>query len=311
MPTIIEILQFLDQRQWVQLAKFQANTPIEQAVPLNEARVNTITFCRVKVQDPETILAVTPATLAIVDQDIPVNPASLAESGLQAVIISPNARLDFSRVVQQFFTPQRPVGIHSTAIISAQAQIAPNVYIGPYCVVGAAIIGPDTVIHSGVHIYDNVRIGRNVTIHSGCIIGADGFGFERDDVGQLEKFPQIGGVVIEDDVDICAQSHVARAALGDTVIGQGTKIDAMVHVAHNCKVGRHCVLTAQVMLAGGVTIGDYSWVAPSAAVLNGITIGSRAMVGLGAVVIKNVNDNATVAGVPARDLGQGDKKKTL
>jgi len=161
------------------------------------------------------------------------------------------------------------------------------------------MIGAGSVIHSGVHMYDGVRIGRNVMIHSGCVIGSDGFGFERNEAGKWVKFPHIGGVVIEDDVEICALTHVARGALWDTVIGQGTKIDAQCHIGHNVIIGQDCVICAQAMV-GCSSVGHGVWIAPGAILRNKIHIGNGALVGMGSVVTRDVPDKMTVMGVPAR-----------
>ena len=302
MPSIGEIVTFLKaEDSLLQLVEEVHRTVIHRPAPIAEAVAGEVSFCGATARNPQQLLDRTRASLLIIDRGIAFDEKRLAESGVQAVVLRDNARLDFMRVVDKFLARPRPQGIHRRAVISPLAKIASDVYIGPLCTVGEAEIGGGTIIHAGVHIYDGVRIGRNVTIHSGCVIGADGFGFERNEAGELEKFPHIGGVVIEDDVEICALTHVARGTVGDTLIGQGTKIDAFVHVGHNIRIGKHCVIASQAML-GADMIGDLSWIAPSACLRDRIAIGSRVTVGLGAVVTKDVPDGTTVMGAPARPI---------
>ncbi|MFA6455573.1 MAG: UDP-3-O-(3-hydroxymyristoyl)glucosamine N-acyltransferase, partial [Bacteroidota bacterium] len=152
------------------------------------------------------------------------------------------------------------------------------------------------------YIYDNVRIGKNVIIQAGAVIGGDGYGYSRNDKGEFEKFPHVGAVLIEDDVEIGANTCVDRGTLGNTIIREGAKIDNLVHIAHNVTVGKHAAVIAQSMIGGSTVIGDYGWIAPSASLMNGIKIGSKVTVGLGAVVTKNIPDGETWAGVPAQPL---------
>src|SRR5262249_13016772 len=148
------------------------------------------------------------------------------------------------------------------------AYLGPNVVVGEYTVVGPAsrlevgvvlganvTVGADCVLHPNVVLYDGVSIGNQVILHAGVCIGADGFGYVRDDMG-YHKFPQIGTVVIEDDVELGAYTCVDRAALGQTRIGRGTKLDNMVHVGHNCDIGARVVIAAQTGISGSVTIED-------------------------------------------------------
>ena len=218
----------------------------------------------------------------------------------KTLILVANPRLSFLRLVQALFAEPRLSGIHPTAVISPSAKIAPNVYVGPLCSIGEAEIGEGTVIHAGVHIYDGTRIGRNVVIHSGTVIGVDGFGYQRNEAGELEKFPHVGGVVIEEDVEIGSNTSIDQGALGDTIIREGAKINNLVHIAHNVVVGRHAAVNAHVSISGSIRIGDYAWIAPCACLRDGISIGARAIVGLGAVVTKDVPDDTTVMGAPAR-----------
>lgn len=224
------------------------------------------------------------------------------------LIVVDNPRLSFIRAVTALFVkPIRPAihvssHIHDTASVHPSAHIGPNVSIGENCVVGA-----DSILHANVCLYPNSRIGARVVLHAGVVVGVDGFGFERDPSGELNKFPHIGGVVIEDDVEICSNCTIARGALDDTRIGQGTKLDCLVHVAHNCQVGAHSLLTAQTMLAGSVTSGDGVWFSPGSRILNGIKIGPNATIGMGAVVMSDVPEGATVISPPAR-APMGSKK---
>ena len=156
------------------------------------------------------------------------------------------------------------------------------------------------LLMASVVLYDNVRLGRNVVIHSGAVIGVDGFGYGRNPEGTLEKFPQIGAVEIEDEVEIGSNSCVARGALLNTVIGRGTKIDNLVHIAHNVRIGENCLIIAHAQIAGSVRIGNRCWLAPSCTINTGVTIGDDAMVALGSVVVHDVTPGAFVAGNPAR-----------
>lgn len=151
-----------------------------------------------------------------------------------------------------------------------------------------------------------ITIGKNVQIEPNVVIGAHGFGFERNEEGKLEKFPQIGGVIIGDDVEIQAFSNVDRGTIDNTIIGRGTKIDSYCHIGHNVVIGKHCDIRAKAMFAGSVTLKDYVTIAPGTNIMNGVTIGKNSFVGLGATVIKDVPDNVIVAGVPAKELRAND-----
>jgi UDP-3-O-[3-hydroxymyristoyl] glucosamine N-acyltransferase len=212
--------------------------------------------------------------------------------------------------------------IHPGAVIAVSAELGEDCAIGPNVVIGArAVIGRGTKVMAGCVISDEVTIGEfctlhpnstlysgvhlqnRVILHSGCVIGADGFGFAF--TGEhYEKFPQIGSVVIEDDVELGANTCVDRAALGITRVGKGTKIDNMVHVGHNCTIGAHVVVAAQTGFSGGVTIGDYAVIGGQVGVGDKASIQSKAVVGSGAGILssKIVRAGEPVWGTPARPL---------
>jgi len=149
-----------------------------------------------------------------------------------------------------------------------------------------------------------LKISKSASIQKGTVIGESGFGYFPGDDDSLILFPHIKGVVIEDDVAIGSNCTIARGALTDTVIGQGTKIDNLVHIAHNVKIGKHCVFCSQVSVNGSAKIGDYTWVGPNVGIRDWVNIGKRVIVGIGAVVTKDVPDNAIVVGVPAKQIGE-------
>ncbi len=231
----------------------------------------------------------------------------------------------FARAIALLYpTPASAPLIHPAAVIAPTAVIGDECYIGAFASIGEyteigsgchiasgaqigtrVSVGERTTIHSNVTIYHDVRIGARVILHAGCVIGADGFGFTRSG-DRYEKFPQIGTVSIEDDVEIGANSCVDRAALGTTRIGTGTKLDNLVHIGHNCDVGAHVLIAAQTGFAGGVVIEDY-------AILGGqVGIGEKARVSSGAVIgskagilsFKTVPAGEPVWGIPARPVRQ-------
>ncbi len=244
-------------------------------------------------------VAKTRAGIVICDESLQPGAELLAT---KCFIVVGNPKLAFLRLVEKYFVAPPAFGIHPSAAVHPEAKIHPKTYIGPFTYVGKCTIGEGTIVYGHCHLYDNVEIGRNVVIHAGTIIGADGFGYSRNEEGKLEKFPHIGGVVIEDEVEIGANTCIDRGTLGNTIIRESAKIDNLVHIAHNCVIGKHSAVIADAMIGGSTIIGDYGWVAPSAALMNGLAIGARATIGLGAVVTKNVPDGETWAGVPAQPL---------
>jgi UDP-3-O-[3-hydroxymyristoyl] glucosamine N-acyltransferase len=243
----------------------------------------------------------------------------------RTVIRVPEPRTAFARAVSRFHpTQELKPGIHPTAVVGRDVTLGALVFVGPHAVVGdgtrlgaaasigagctvgkRVVIGEGSVLHPNVTVYDNVDIGRGTILHSGAVIGADGFGYVMDH-DRWEKFPQVGRVEIGDFVEIGANSCVDRAALGVTSIGEGTKLDNMVHVAHNCRIGRHVVVAAQTGFSGGVVVEDYAVIGGQVGIGDKARIESHAVLGSGCGVLtsKIVHSGETVWGTPARPLRQ-------
>ncbi|MBI1954871.1 MAG: UDP-3-O-(3-hydroxymyristoyl)glucosamine N-acyltransferase [Acidobacteria bacterium] len=227
--------------------------------------------------------------------------------------------------------PPRTPGIHPTALIGKNAKMGPDVEIGPLVVIGqeaqvgartavgagcvigeGVILGEDCVLYPRVTLYPGVRLGSRVILHSGCVIGSDGFGYVFEE-GRYHKFPQVGTVEIADDVEIGANTTVDRAALGATRIGRGTKIDNLVQVGHNVQIGENCVIAAQVGISGSAVIED------NVVIAGQVGIGDHARVEKGAVLggqcgilpHKVVRAGQTVWGTPARPIKEHLEQQAL
>ena len=243
----------------------------------------------------------------------------------RTVIRALEPRTAFARAMSRFYpTAELKPGVDPTAVVGKDVEIGALVSIGPHAVVGdgtrigvaasigagsvvgkRVVLGEGSVLHPNVTVYDNVDIGRGAILHSGAVIGADGFGYVMED-GRWQKFPQVGRVEIGDFVEIGANSCVDRAALGVTEIGEGTKLDNMVHVAHNCRIGKHVVVAAQTGFSGGVVVEDYAVIGGQVGIGDKARIESRAVLGSGCGVLtsKIVRSGETVWGTPARPLKQ-------
>ena len=239
------------------------------------------------------------ANIIICDNSIEINEELYND---RCIIVVDNPKLTFLRIASRYFCEEKRYGIHPSAVIHPEAKIAKKCSIGAFTYIGKSQIGTGTIIHGNCYIYDNTVIGKNVLIHAGTVIGADGFGYQRSEEGSFEKFPHIGGVVIKDNVEIGSNTSIDRGALGNTIIEDGAKIDNLVHIAHNVRVGKHSAVIANTMVGGSTVIGDYSWVAPCVSLRDQISIGAKVTVGMGAVVTKNIPDNETWTGSPAKPL---------
>jgi len=272
------------------------NRRISSVVPLTEEQEGGLTFCSARKDAIRKIR--NSRAEVVICSDREEYPDDIIAN--KTLVLVANPRLAFAQVVRAVSPVKKASGIHPTAVVHPQAIVDPTAYIGPFVYIGRSSIGPGTVIFGHSHIYDKCQIGANVTVHGGCVIGADGFGFEKNAEGDWEKFPQLGGVIIEDDVELHAMVHVAQGAISPTVIGQGSKIDAQCHIAHNVVIGKQCLVIAHAELSGSVQVGDGAWIAPNVSVREKVRIGSQSVIGMGAVVTKDVPDGMTVMGAPAR-----------
>ena len=215
-------------------------------------------------------------------------------------VMSPKVAL--AEVGNHFFVEKPEPSIHPTVCIHPEAIIGKNVTIGAYCVIGKATVGDDCVIDSHVRIYDGVVMGKHCEIKAGAVLGGAGFGFERDAKGNKFRFPQIGGLVIGDYVEIGANTCIDRGALSDTLIGDYTKINNLCHIAHNNIIGKNVSITGCVNVSGGNVIDDDVWIAPNASLLGYIHLGKGCILGMGAVATKDIPAGETWVGNPARKL---------
>jgi UDP-3-O-[3-hydroxymyristoyl] glucosamine N-acyltransferase len=221
----------------------------------------------------------------------------------QLFVFTDNPRLTFVRVAREMTRQQQLVGISPQAIISEKSKIGSGCYVGDYAVIGDnCSVGNNTIIYDRVSLVQNCIIGSNCVIQSGASLGSDGFAFERYEAGELEKFPHKGNVRLGNNVEIYANCSVARGSLSDTWIGEGTKLDALVHIAHNVTLGKNCELTAGTIIGGSTSVGDTSWTGLNSTLKNGIKVGRNVIVASGASVIHDIPDGDIVAGVPARSI---------
>jgi len=270
----------------------------DNVCPVLEANETSLIWIKAKSHS-EDLLSISPASIIICPDTFHLQSGDYPE---KLIIQHNNPKLIFIRIATKLFASSVKPGIHPAAIIDQKASFGKNVYIGPNTVIEECIVGDDVVIHGNCYLFKGVIIGDRVVINPGTVIGADGFGYSRNEEGQIEKFPHFGGVIIENDVEIGSNTSIDKGTLGNTIIGEGVKIDNLVHIAHNVKIGKHSLIIANSMIGGSTEIGEYSWVAPSASLMNGITIGKWSTVGLGAVVVKNCPENETWTGSPARPL---------
>lgn len=260
----------------------------------------TLDWIKPSNPDKQQIAEKSKASLLLVDVGIKYSDV-LRDNGKTLIKVK-NPKVALAKIGNAFFVPQSTPGIHPTAIIDPDAIIGDSVHIGPYSVVGNAIIGDWCVIDSNVRIHDDVVLGLNCRIKAGAVIGGEGFGFERDENGNKFRFPQIGRVIIGDDVEIGANTCVDRGALSDTRIGEHTKINNLCHIAHNNVIGRNVTIAGCVNISGSNVIEDNVWIAPHACIRGFLSIGERSVIGMGAIVTRSVPAGETWVGNPARKL---------
>jgi UDP-3-O-[3-hydroxymyristoyl] glucosamine N-acyltransferase len=221
----------------------------------------------------------------------------------QQLIFTENPRLAFVRATNKIYHMTSMTGISPHSVISDDSKIGYGCYIGHFAVIGKdCIIGDNCIIGDSVNIVQNTEIGNDCIIQQGVTIGADGFAFERHIDGKLERFPHLRGVKVGNNVEICANSSIARGSLSYTSIGNGTKIDALVHLAHNVTIGEKCELTAGTVIGGSTKLGNSCWTGLNSMIKDNIKIGNNVIVGAAAGVIHDVEDGDIVAGVPAKSI---------
>jgi UDP-3-O-[3-hydroxymyristoyl] glucosamine N-acyltransferase len=283
---------------------------IRDIAPIEDAPPGTLTFLADRRYAPQ--LATTKASAVLLPPDAPdvPLPSLRARDPYRA----------FVAAVELFHPPVRATpGVHPSAVVAPTATIGANASIGPHVVVGErtvigrnavlfpnvvvyadVTIGDDFTAHAGAVVREGVRIGQRVTLHAGAVIGSDGFGFLPLPDGN-RKIPQVGTVVLEDDVEIGANSTVDRAALGETFVGQGTKLDNLVMVGHGCRIGPHCLVAGQAGLAGSTTVGARVLVGGQAGASGHLTIGDGARVGAQAGMHQDIPPGAVYSGYPAME----------
>ncbi|RCL36490.1 MAG: UDP-3-O-(3-hydroxymyristoyl)glucosamine N-acyltransferase [Puniceicoccaceae bacterium] len=223
------------------------------------------------------------------------------------------------RDIEGKLLPKPSAGVHPSSVIEPDADVSPEASIGAFCYIGSGAkigasvleshvtVGRDAVIGEGAHLFSRVsvgdycEIGERNRLMSGSVIGSDGYGYEYED-GTHQRVPQIGNVVTAADVDIGANSTIDRARFGSTQIGAGTKIDNQVQIAHNVRIGQHCLIVAQVGISGSTVLGDGVIVAGQAGLAGHLKIGSGAMIAGGTAVINDIDAQSKVRGYPAMPL---------
>lgn len=290
------------------------NPEIQGVSAIEDATVNTLSY--IEGKKFASLIDQTEASALILPQDETLQTQATAR-GI-AWIASPQPRLLFAQAISLFYRPFQPSpDLHPSAVIDPSAVIQENVYIGPnvviypevrissgVCIYGNVVIYPQVtisdraILHANCTIHERSQIGKDCIIHSGAVVGSEGFGFVPTPQGWY-KMQQSGYVVLEDGVEVGANSNIDRPAVGTTRVGRNTKFDNAVHIGHSCQVGENCAFAAQVTLAGGVKVGNNVLIGGQSAIANNVTVGDNARATGHSGITHNVKAGEIVSGSPA------------
>lgn len=291
-----------------------AEVVVKDFAKIEEAKEGQLTFLSNKKYEP--FLYTSEASIVLVDEDL-----ELKEACKATLIRVPNAYAALAELMQmaEAQLTVRPKGIHPRAVISETAQIDGVLYVGAGAVIEDGVevgagsyiypnvyigkdskIGANSIIYPNVVIYHRTEVGARCILHAGAVIGADGFGFAPQLDG-YHKIPQLGNVIIEDDVEVGANACIDRAVMGSTIIRRGAKLDNLVQIAHNCEVGSHTVMAAQGGMAGSSKIGSWCQTGGQVGIAGHLKIGNKVQLGGQTGVIGDVEDGKTLLGAPAMD----------
>ena len=306
MTRIADILAFLTSNQLLTAAIIDNDAQVVNGVAIDsEAGSGHLAWISPKnlARDPARVTRFKGSVLIVPDDavlDVPV-PFS--------VLRTRDPKLAFIRTVGHFFAHLTTIKLPRLGEnpIAGDAEIGRDVELGSGCVIGPKVRLGDGVSIGANSVLANCDVAAGVRIGCNCTIGLPGFGYEKDDSGAYWRFPHLGGVRIEAEVEIGSNTCIDRGSLGDTVIGHGSKIDNLVHVAHNVVLGRNTIVIANTMLGGSVTVGDGAWLAPSVTIMNQANIGAGATLGLGTVVLKDVAPEQVIVGNPGKVLDRKPK----
>ena len=299
---------------------------VNDLAKIEEARSGTLTF----LANPKytEYIYTTKATIAIVEKGFEAHrpiPKSLT------LIRVADPRMAFTQLLERNYQLQyEKKGIEQPSFVSPSAKLGKGVYIGAFSYISEGVVledgvkvfpntfigervvvGKGTRIHAGVKIYHQSVIGAQCVIHSGAVIGADGFGFVPNAEGVYEKMPQVGNVILEDQVEVGANTTIDRATIGHTIIRQGTKLDNLIQVGHNAEIGRHNVIVSQTGIAGSTKVGDHNQIGGQVGIAGHLHIGDRVRIAAQSGIGSNLPDGAMVQGSPAFPKGQYDRSSVI
>jgi UDP-3-O-[3-hydroxymyristoyl] glucosamine N-acyltransferase len=270
-----------------------------------ESTSSSLDWVNTSREDKQHLVESSKSLALLVDESVEYS--IMMQKQEKVLIRVPNPRVSIGMIGNQFFVVRPKPGIHRSAVIKEDVQIHPTASIGANSVLGKCIIGKGSVIHNNVTINDGVLVGDNVEVFSGSVLGTNGLGCFRDYHGELQMFPHLGRLLIENDVVIGANCSIARGSLSDTIIGRGTKINALCFIAHNCIIGKNVFITGSSMLNGSVRVGDDTIIYSQVIVRDQAVIGSESIIGMGSVVTKDIPSNEVWVGNPARFLRKNEK----